>query len=434
MPDSLLARGIPEIAAPAQQHQQAAPPSLASQHAPPGPSRPLKKARRSSNAFMLALSVIFLLGFVAAAGWMFRESLTELVQRYLPADDGEPLVQLPQPDPVIASAPVENEPEPDMPSDGAKSAAAFDPDEPAPPKATPLSAEERAALASTPPAPTPAMTAPPGDETAMKEVPAGAVTTADGKAAAHVVIEVPEEAKPAAEALMKFLSARDLEERVRHSLAAESMRPLMERYYQEQPEGPVHVDAVGLVRFDPKPQLGGGAHAVFGLESKEWEFPIPVMLEEGKDGFRVDWLSFVEFKDRLLERFFEVYQEGPARFHVGITRTHYFDDQIPNATSKDAFRVSPAPPNPWQSVVFLDKDSALARDLRDRIPWGAQVWAIVELEWVKLGNLKWVQLAAVPQLNWYSVPAASNGQAGGSSRVFPNALPSDAQRAVPVGR
>eukprot|EP01031_Cornospumella_fuschlensis_P004872 gene4872-6093_t len=100
------------------------------------------------------------------------------------------------------------------------------------------------------------------------------------------------------------------------------------------------------------------------------------MLEEDKEGYRVDWLSFVEFKDRLLERFFKEYSQGEALFHVGITRAHFFDDTVPNADNKDAFRVSTAPPNPFMATVFVDKESALGKELKDKVPWGAQVWAI----------------------------------------------------------
>lgn len=243
-------------------------------------------------------------------------------------------------------------------------------------------------------------------------------------------MEVPEEGKAAAEALLKFLSAKDFKERLRYTLGATSMKPLMDRYYQAQPSGPIQVDAIGLVRLDPKPQMGGGgAHAVFGVESRAWEYPVPVMLEEGKDGFQVDWLSFVEFKDRILEKFFETYQEGPARFHVILTRVHDFEGKVPNSENKDAFHLRPAPPNPYLNTVFAEKDSQMGRELKDRIPWGAQVWAIVDLEWVKLGSQQWVQLVGVPQLNWYSVPIEPKSKSGKGVD-----LPDEVQRAVPVGR
>ena len=80
----------------------------------------------------------------------------------------------------------------------------------------------------------------------------------------------------------------------------------------------------------------------------------------------------------------------------------------------------------------MDKDSDLARELRDKVPWGAQVWAIVELEWNKLGNLSWVSLSAVPQLNWYSVPATEGSAAQRSP--MESQVPTETQKAVPVGR
>jgi hypothetical protein len=122
-----------------------------------------------------------------------------------------------------------------------------------------------------------------------------------------------------------------------------------------------------------------------------------------------------------------------------MTRIHYFEDKVPNASNnKDAFRISPAPPNPFSSVVFVDRESDLGRELRDKIPWGAQVWAIAELEWAKLGSQSWVNLSAVPQLNWYSVPSAPKAQRGSPIETAPVAddaqVPTETQKAVPVGR
>lgn len=216
--------------------------------------------------------------------------------------------------------------------------------------------------------------------------------------------DAPPEARPAVVALKKFLAASSLADRLQHTLGAELMKPLMERYYTRSADGPVIVDRIQFVRMDPNPELGSGRHCIFNLENKTWEFPVPVMLEEQPDGFKVDWLAFVEFKDRLLEKFLQTYQEGPARFHVGIIRHHYFEDGVPNVDRKDAFRVMPAPPNSFQASVFLDKETALAQELRTRLPWETHVWAVVELEWKKLGSQQWVELSAVPQMHWYSLP------------------------------
>lgn len=241
-------------------------------------------------------------------------------------------------------------------------------------------------------------------------------------------------ALPAAETLEKFLSSNDVAERLQYTLGADTMAPLMERYYTRAPDGPIVIDTVHMVRYDPTPQVGSGAHAVFGLGSQTWEYPIPVMLEETQDGWKVDWLAFVEFKDRLLEKFLETYQDGPARFHVGISRTHFFDDTVPNADSRHAFRVGPAPPNPFLKTVFLPKDSTLATQVKDTISWGAQVWAIVELQWRRMGGDQWVEVVAVPQLNWYSVPSVQATTAPipeTSARL--DALPGSSSSSSPTG-
>lgn len=469
--NSLLGRSLPN----APQGSSASMPldpsqRMATQNLPPAPvsprSRSLKKPKRTSNVFMIALAVLFLAGFLAAVGWLFREPVMQLVERYLPAkvelvaEVSESPMAESQKELQVASRPVAPEkPAPQPPveataktaeSSTPKTASSFDPMEsaPTPPKAQAASSEEILAATSAmkptqePKLPTATVTEPTQGtalvEVAPKAVPAGTQeatskeNTLDMQERKEVRLEVPEEAKPAAVALQKFFDAANMEERLALTLAPDAMKPIMERYYSVNKDGPIRVDAIGLVRYDPKPQLGGGAHAVFGVESKTWEFPVPVMLEQSGGKFKVDWLSFIEFKDRLLEKYLHTYQEGPARFHVGITRTHYFEDKVPNASSRWAFRISPAPPNPFLATIFVDKESVLGRELQTSIPWGAQVWAIFELEWRKLGTQAWVELSAVPQLNWYSVPSAPK-----AVRSIPSSsveMPTETQKAVPVGR
>ncbi len=459
-PSSLLSQAIPSAPltpSNADSFQGTPPPLPFQQPANSGVrSRSLKKPKRSANVAMIGLAVLLLGAVVAAAGWLFRAPIVQLAERFMPKSastdpavlpEGQapaaPVIDITPSDPKMAeSAPV-------SPTE------AFDPTEaaPAPLKATPASTEE-IANAATPKSETgtPEMTEASALPVATKgnslmEAPTAPSSspikqaTLDGSSMTasergEIILDVPPEAKPAAEALQKFLAASTLEERLKYTLAVDSMKPLMEEYYSKEPSRPIPVDAIGLVRLDPKPQLGGGAHAVFGVESKTWKFAIPVMLEERDGSFKVDWLSFVEFKDRRLENYLTNFQEGQALFHVSMTRTHYFEDKVPNSSNKEAFRINPAPPNPFSATVFVDKDSALSRDLRDKIPWGAQVFAIVGLEWMKLGNQAWVQMSAVPQLNWYSVPSAPKAVKASSSslRNDPTEVPTETQKAVPVGR
>jgi hypothetical protein len=422
-------------------------------------SRSLKKPKRSANVALIGLAVLLLGAAVAAAGWLFREPILQLAERFMPKSAPTATNLFPEdPTPVAPVAPVIDI----VPSDPkmAESAAvapteSFDPTEtaPAPLKATPAATEEISkatirnsktvspemteALAlpvsTSDNSLTEAPTAPSGSPIKQATLDSSSMTASEqGK----IILDVPPEAKPAADALQKFLAASSLEERLKYTLAVDSMKPLMEEYYSKEPSRPIPVDAIGLVRLDPKPQLGGGAHAVFGVESKSWKFAIPVMLEERDGSFKVDWLSFVEFKDRRLENYLTNFQEGPALFHVSMTRTHYFEDKVPSSSNKEAFRINPAPPNPFSATVFVDKDSALSRDLRDKIPWGAQVFAIVGLEWIKLGNQAWIQMSSVPQLNWYSVPSGPKAVKASSAilRNDSTEVPTEIQKAVPIGR
>ncbi len=432
--------------------------------------------------FMFALAVLFLTGSLGIIGWMFRSQVMTLVHQVYPGlasestavagTDPTPAPDSPPALPDIpekattaetpatpAQTPQEATSPPSMPS------MAFDPSEEMPRRAIPATSEEIAStvrenptregmtgsVAIPPPdfSPTVPDSGPkdlpgtePLDEKEMLEVMTpGSTAIAERNLSSQrdgpftAIKDLEPEAMPAAEAPRAFLEAADVQERLAHTLGADAMAPLMERYYSRTADGPVIVDTVQFVRYDPEPQVGAGAHAVFGLGSPTWEYPIPVMLEETKEGWRVDWLAFVEFKDRLLEKFLDKYQEGPARFHVGISRTHFFDDSLPNADSRDAFRVGPAPPNPFLHTIFLSKDSPLATKLKRDISWGSQVWAIVELQWRRMGNDKWVELVAVPQLNWYSVPAI---QAAGPAPIPPEdsgaSTSEDIPRALPAGR
>lgn len=401
--------------------------------------RPSQRRSRGSPVFILGIALLFLAGFLAAAGYLFREPLMVVVHRFFPSTTSDATVDTP-----VTKAPAEALPEtkdsPVTATTAAKAPAVAVPSASATAKPTtedlamkptgptesvlPATRPALSAKEEEPPSALPSATgvAAPVTET-LVEIPPKAVMpdVHEGGAKSrsvvsgsgplvHVAEDIPvadqEEARVAAADLQKFLSAKNLAERLECTLASDQMKPLMERYYSVNPDGPVAVDSIGFVRLDRNPQVGGGPHALFGIESKKWEFPIPVMLEASPSGYRVDWLSFVEFKDRVLEKFFQGYQPGRARFHVGITRQHYFGDDVPDGGGKEAFRVSTAPPNPFLTTVFLDKASALSHELREQIPWGAQVWAIVELEWAKVGTQQWVELAAVPQLNWYSVPTA----------------------------
>lgn len=412
---------------------------------------------RGSSFLRLAFATLFLLGFLGVVGFFLKDYLPPSVLSLLQRGDTEessgtlePSIPtaapaLPTP-PVLPRQTAESPPASSQPTEAAPPPApmGFDPLESTPEKAAaadPAAPAETIATPVMPPA-TPETGKPlevasagagSSSSTASSSPPAALakppetvapLTHEDGDGA------IPEKAQPAADALRKFLAATTLEERLRYTLGADLMQPLMERYYARSQEGAVMVDRIQFLRLEPNPELGTGSHCIFSLENKTWEFPVPVMLEEQADGFKVDWLSFVEFKDRLLEKFFKGYQEGSIQAHVGIMRHHYFEDGVPNADRKDAFRITPAPPNTFQASAFIDKDSAFGQEMRKRLPWDKHTWAIVVLEWKKLGTQQWVEVTSMPQTHWYSLPT---GPRPISTSQQPAVRPGTASKDMPPG-
>lgn len=457
---------------------------------PAGRSIASLRTPRGTSLIRLSLAALFLLGFLGVVAFALKDYMPGIFPGIASSEESANSTEPPAL-PSIPSSPSQlNPPLPTPPpsppaeksiADGATSPTnkvtaasppSFNPSEVVA-KAQPATPPEVAVLKQAPlPSAPPSSTQPAAPSAALLEVPVKSSSAtapspaqspiSSGAPPTHAIeeSEVPPEARPAVEALKKFLAAKNLDERLQHTLGADHMKALMTRYYTRASDGPVAVDRIQFVRIDPNPELGSGKHCILSIENKTWEFPVPVMLEERPDGFKVDWLAFVEFKDRLLERFFQNYQEGRARFHVGILRTHYFDDGVPGLESKDAFRIMPAPPNSFQATAFLEKNSALAQELRTRIPWETHVWAVVELEWKKSGSQQWVELGAVPQMHWYSLPLSphpvstpqqpaepeklppgikKNGKTTNNSEAEPSpgpssTLPPTVRRPLPIGR
>ncbi|MCE9520293.1 MAG: hypothetical protein K8R87_12170 [Verrucomicrobia bacterium] len=225
-----------------------------------------------------------------------------------------------------------------------------------------------------------------------------------------VYIKASGEAKPAAEILNKFFQAKTWQERLLYTQPQEKVRPLMERYYADNPDGPLRVSSIELIRHDKSPEIGTPL-CVFQVSGPDLPEPLPVMVESSPEGWKVDWLTLTEFKDKLLLRFLQKWQDEPARFHVMVRRTHYFDEDVPNLDKKHCFELMPPTPG-YSGYAFIPKGSPLALNLDRSIGWEvANLAAIVELRWRKQDRYQWVEITAVPQFNWRStLPANSIAQ------------------------
>jgi hypothetical protein len=175
----------------------------------------------------------------------------------------------------------------------------------------------------------------------------------------------------------------------------------MERYYADNPDGPLRVSSIELIRHEQAPEIGTPL-CVFQISGPDIPEPLPVMVESSSDGWKVDWLTLMEFKDKLLLRYLQKWQDEPARFHVMVRRTHYFDEDVPALDKKHCFELMPPTPG-YSGYAFVPKGSPLAQHLDRNLGWEvANIAAVVELRWRKQDRYQWVEITAVPQFNWRS--------------------------------
>lgn len=214
-----------------------------------------------------------------------------------------------------------------------------------------------------------------------------------------VIAGVTQETQAALDALRKFFQAKTWQERLPFVQTADAMRPIMEQYHAANPDGALNPSHIQLIRHDKAPETGP-PHCVFQVSGGGLKQPLPIMVEITEDGWKVDWLTFTEFKDELLQKFLESPQPGPARFHVLMRRAHYFDDDVPALDKKICFQVMPPMPG-FNGDVFAQKGTSLARELDKHLGWDvSQAAAVVELQWRKEDRHQWVELTSLVQLNW----------------------------------
>lgn len=412
---------------------------------PPIPGRPSK----GSNLLRLGIAALFIFGAIGALLFAFKDPLTDLYYQYVAplfvqAEETEPTPPAPFPSadpvetvqPAIPAPPPKVDPPPAKPvaSNPMPPATSLDPDND---KVTgAISGMDAAKGTAKPPAkpqldpqipPTPdgssvpeivkpAMPALPGElptapepKTSLMEVPndqaspSGSASLTRPSADLNTATDTPDEAKPAAQALIEFLASDSVEAKRKFILGAgdPQVNSHIERYYGQTSPAAIPVTSIGFIRHDPNPEVGGGMQSVFMVASPEWKYPIPVMVQETKAGFKLDWIAFIEFKDNWLLKFVQGYHETPGRFHVSIKRSHYFDRDVPDLEEKDCFLIQP-PQEDFEVAVFVPKKSPLAEMLRRELGWSTQyAYILAEIQWRQQGDNQWVELTAVPQLNWY---------------------------------
>ena len=309
------------------------------------------------------------------------------------------VASIPSAEPADAPAPKESDPEPTpIPAVAA----------------VPPSMEGAVAPAEAVPPPPDANGADPTDKSLWPDgvSPETKAAAPDAAVAARIADVIPKAgylAKPAA-ALAAFLAAPTWQERLKHTLAPDKMRPIMESYYKVAKDGPIVPEAVEFTRAVPTEADPKRKYYAFVVFVQGVEGAIPVSVEDTPKGCLVEWRSFVEGHDRLLEKFYAGYRAEPDEFRVLLRRTHYFEKDVPVQDQKLVFEIQPPTTN-CAFYAWLDKSSnAYGKHFAsgERAGWDATSLVVVRLQWVREeSGVEWVRIADIVAEDWHpdSLPA-----------------------------
>lgn len=205
---------------------------------------------------------------------------------------------------------------------------------------------------------------------------------------------------PPIEALQSFLNAPDWQTRIDHTLHAEAMRPLMESYYLNHPDRVVVPSSIRFQHSESDPETNHRFY-VFHLTTEEAPDGFPVLIEETENGLKVDWVTFVEFKDNLFHEFAANPSEGKTgTFHVIMRNAHYFGKEFPELSDFTSYRLDPPIPD-QEAFAFARTDSLVNKTLQKQVTWGMNFTPFLELRWAKSQDgTDFLQIVRLLHTNW----------------------------------
>lgn len=326
-----------------------------------------------SNRFVIAIISFLLVDLFIF--FIFRHQITAFFQD---EDTTNPVSQVAPPVPAARQAPVASLPDKGSPRTG-EPIPSQKPDEPR--QLSPLPMEKAAST----------------DTVQFTPVPVEAEVP---KAVAIPPLRlnpVPPEAQSAFDALRRFLEVPTWNERANYVKKPELVKPLMEKYASMAGDGPIVVSSINFMERFTKDK---DSYCTFEVSGGFLPHPVMAIVEQPANGpAQVDWESFVEFKDDLLLKFLESNGGPNQKFRVTMQRIHYFDKDVPNLETKDSFGIH-QPNAPFEGHIFIEKNSALAKQLATQLPWAKDLLIIAELTWKTNGKYHWVELQAITSYGW----------------------------------
>jgi hypothetical protein len=197
-------------------------------------------------------------------------------------------------------------------------------------------------------------------------------------------------------ALENFLMAENWEKRMQYCIGGQSLAKTLKSYYTRYPGGQMKPIEITYAHHETDPD--GVTQfflftVLFEVDQNGEPVPLefPVVVEQSKGKWLVEWETFSEFKDHHLQTFVQKRpMNKPKAFHVVMTRDHFFgsDPELQGKVNGEQYLcVRVQSPNPEEgSVAFLNVATSAGEALKDALSWertndGIPATPYVELTW-----------------------------------------------------
>ncbi|MFN0129586.1 MAG: hypothetical protein ACKV19_23210 [Verrucomicrobiales bacterium] len=235
--------------------------------------------------------------------------------------------------------------------------------------------------------------------------PPGEVSVAGGSGAPTPVSVAPAPASAevlaAQRAVRGLVAARSVAEVLPWIFDASALEPTVRSYHAQHVLEPM-VDAVTEHEYSGVISATGRTAHIFNVLGPSHPRGFPVSAESTANGYRIDWQSYIQWRDAWLRRFLDSQATEPQTLFVVLRRTHYFNDDVTGLDDKHAFRVTSAVPDDEGAVAFVDKKSAVGRSLNEVYEWRTLYFPVVELQWVPAtgGQSRYLRLNRIVRPTW----------------------------------
>lgn len=182
----------------------------------------------------------------------------------------------------------------------------------------------------------------------------------------------------AASVLDGFFKAKTIDERLQFVRDQERIRPLMEKWYADNPQEATREWPDGTILLRNKVIDQDRYFIILAVEFAG-EGKRVVAIEQKPDGeMRLDWETAVGYQPMPLEEFKAARPTQPVKFWVKIKPSDFYNFQFSDSGKYQAVELS-YPGKDFQLIGYIDRDKEWAPALIEEIESGAAPSMIVEL-------------------------------------------------------